>query len=89
MDLLISSIKEEYLELLYELYESNQPLKTQIIADNLKVAPATVTEMLQKLEQEKYIKYKKYYGATLTEQGYRSGRRISWRRILMSRRCGT
>ncbi|MHA1861742.1 MAG: metal-dependent transcriptional regulator [Candidatus Ranarchaeia archaeon] len=78
-----SPIIEEYLETLYELYEIGQPMKTQIISKRMNVAPATVTETLQKLRDYQYVRYRKYYGVNLTEQGYRIGRRIKRRHRLL------
>ena len=78
-----SATAEEYLELFYELYEKGEPIKTRNIATQMNVAPATVTEMLQKFQKYRYITYKKYYGAEFTDTGYRIGRRIKRRHRLL------
>jgi DtxR family Mn-dependent transcriptional regulator len=67
---------EEYLEVLYKLTEASVPAKTTVIAKHLKIAPASVSEMLQKLSHEGYIEYSPYHGATLTKDGFRYARRI-------------
>jgi DtxR family Mn-dependent transcriptional regulator len=64
-----SEFVEEYLEALYDLSKISTPVKTTDVSSYLNIAPASVTEMLQKLAKSKYIEYKKYYGATLTPKG--------------------
>ena len=60
---------EEYIELIYELEEQEGQAQTGAIADEMKITPPSVTEMLQKLEKEGYVHYKSYSGATLTDKG--------------------
>ncbi|MEE9223814.1 MAG: metal-dependent transcriptional regulator [Thermoplasmata archaeon] len=67
---------EEYLEALCRLTEEDKPIKTNQIASELGLSPSSVTEMLQKLESKGYIRYKSYYGATLTKKGRRQAQRM-------------
>lgn len=60
---------EDYLERLYNLQKIKKPVHTNDIAIDLKINPASVTEILQKLNKEGYINYEKYSGATLTDKG--------------------
>lgn len=61
---------EEYLEtILYLINKNKGPAKTKQIADELKVSPPSVTEMVQKLSDENLVKYTPYYGVELTEAG--------------------
>ena len=66
---------QEYLETLYRLEESGTPAKTGEIAKHLGVAPASVTDMLQRLERADLIVYAPYHGAELTASGRSVGRR--------------
>jgi len=76
---------EEYLEALYKLTEDGKPAKTSEIASELGLSPSSVTEMLKKLENKRYIKYKPYYGATLTRKGRRMGRRVTRKHRILER----
>lgn len=65
-----SATRENYLKAIYKLLEQNpQGVSTNAIAEQLETKPATVTDMLKKLSQQKLINYKKYYGVTLTPSG--------------------
>lgn len=52
---------------------------TGALQDALDVAPASVTEMLSKLDDRGLVEYEKYRGATLTERGERLAARVGWR----------
>lgn len=60
---------EDYVELVYDLQKDEKPVHTNDIASALKISPASVTEIFQKLSDENYINYEKYGGATLTKKG--------------------
>jgi len=62
---------EDYAELVYDLQKGKKRVHTNDIASALKINPASVTEILQKLSDEGYINYEKYGGATLTTKGKR------------------
>jgi len=72
-ELLTQSI-QDYLKRIYELNENGIPASTTQLAERLKVAPASVTGMLQKLASAKspLINYKKHQGVTLTKAGERA-----------------
>ncbi len=76
---------EEYLEALHTLTEGGKPAKTTEIASLMGVAPASVTEMLQKLAEEEYIDYRPYYGASLTKKGLNIARKVKRRHRLLER----
>lgn len=65
----MTSSKEDYLKEIYKLGGSEQLVGNKRIADTLKLAPASVTEMLGKLEQEGLIQYEPYKGSRLTPNG--------------------
>ncbi|MGB7789496.1 DtxR family transcriptional regulator [Methanoregula sp.] len=60
---------EEYLETIYDLESRDGSAKTTAIAKCLKIAPASVTEVLKSLSDKGFVQYEPYRGATLTEEG--------------------
>lgn len=60
---------EEYIETIYVLLQREGYAHTSAIAAEMNVQAPSVTEMLQKLQQEGYVGYTPYRGATLTETG--------------------
>ncbi|MCL4260984.1 MAG: metal-dependent transcriptional regulator [Anaerolineales bacterium] len=65
---------QDYLKHIYELTEHNASASTNTLAARLKVRPASVTGMIQKLANEKpaLVKYQKHQGVTLTKAGRRA-----------------
>lgn len=65
-----SLTEENYLKAIYKIAEAGDGvITTNDIARRLKTTAASVTDMLKKLAHKKLIRYKKYYGLTLTEPG--------------------
>ncbi|MFW6120266.1 MAG: metal-dependent transcriptional regulator [Petrotogales bacterium] len=60
---------EDYAELLYDLQKEKELVHTNDVAFALNITPASVTEIFQKLSNERIINYKKYSGVTLTKKG--------------------
>ena len=61
---------EEYLEAIYRLLkDEDRYVKTGELADALRVKPGSVTEMVKKLTEKKYLKYEKNRGFRLTRKG--------------------
>ncbi len=60
---------EDYLKTIYDLSKNGDAVSTTDISRTLKVAPASVTEMLKKLAENKYITYSPYHGTTLASSG--------------------
>lgn len=67
----MSTSTEEYLEALYTLTQDGKAASTTAISKRLKIAPASVTEMLRKLADSSYVYYSPYQGATLTPKASR------------------
>ncbi len=63
--------KEDYLKAIYKLGGSEELINNKQIADALKIAPASVTEMLGKLSRDGLIRYEPYKGSRLTPEGLR------------------
>ena len=79
----VSEQMEEYLETIYRLELEGEVAKTGEIARHLKVAPPSVTDMLQRLEKAGFAIYEPYKGASLTEPGRRVARGILSRHRIM------
>ncbi len=67
---------EEYIEAIFVLQNQNGYAKTGKISSEMSIRPSSVTEMLQKLQEEGYVKYEPYKGAILTETGMRIAREL-------------
>ncbi len=76
---------EDYLKAIYELAQINQPVSTTNISRTLKVAPASVTEMLKKLAEKGYITHSPYHGTRLTTNGKRTAENIVRKHRLLER----
>ncbi len=61
--------KEDYMKAIYKLGGSEELISNKQIAEALKIAPASVTEMLGKLSREGLIRYEPYKGSRLTPDG--------------------
>lgn len=60
---------EDYLKTIYTLAESETPVSTSRIATARQVKPASVTNMLQRLQKLNLVNYEKHYGVSLTPAG--------------------
>ena len=60
---------EDYVELVYDLQKNKEKVHTNDIAHSFEINPSSVTEILQKLNNEGYVNYEKYSGVTLTKKG--------------------
>ena len=61
--------EEDYLEVIAELVELKGYATTLDISRFMNVTPTSVTKMLQKLDEKKYLEYEKYHGINLTNTG--------------------
>jgi len=76
---------EDYLKAIYDLSQNGKPVSTTDISRTLKVAPASVTEMLKKLDEKGYIKHSPYHGTRLTSTGSRIAEKIVRKHRLLER----
>lgn len=65
-----STVIENYIKTIYHLHLQHERVSTTELSQALKVKSASVTDMLQRLEEMELIDYKKYQGAILTEKGH-------------------
>jgi DtxR family Mn-dependent transcriptional regulator len=64
-----SQSEEDYLKALYHLEMDFNAVSTNSIAEYLEMKPSSVTDMLKKLSEKKFINYQKYKGTSLTKKG--------------------
>src|SRR3989304_3142595 len=76
---------EDYLKAVYELSRNGNTVSTTEISRILKVAPASVTEMLKKLAEKNYVEYSSYHGTTLTDNGRRIAEKVARKHRLLER----
>ncbi|MHA1305329.1 MAG: metal-dependent transcriptional regulator [Candidatus Heimdallarchaeaceae archaeon] len=68
---------EEYVEIIYEICLEKDVAKVSDIKEKLDLSSlASVTEMVQKLNEQGLINYEKYRGVTLTEKGISVAKRL-------------
>src|SRR6478609_8347422 len=79
-----SAAVEDYLERILELINTKGYARVVDIAEGLKSAQASVTNMVQRLDAEGLLKYEKYRGLVLTVAGKKLARRIALRRKLLT-----
>lgn len=75
---------EEYVEIIFVLQNRNGYAKTGKISSEIGIQPSSVTEMLQKLQEEGYINYEPYKGAILTEAGKNLARELMKKHRIIS-----
>ena len=64
-----SQSEEDYLKALYHLEMDFDSVSTNSIAAYLDMKPSSVTDMLKKLAEKKFINYQKYKGTSLNKKG--------------------
>jgi DtxR family Mn-dependent transcriptional regulator len=66
---------DQYLKAIYLVQMTEDgPAATGTLADALEVSPASVNEMVGKLEDRGFVEHEKYKGATLTDEGIEHAR---------------
>ena len=80
-----SQSAEDYLERIHELIQEKGYARVVDIASSLKVRQASVTSMVQKLDELGYLNYEKYRGLILTNKGREVATRIQQRHETLSR----
>ncbi len=76
---------EDYLKTVYVLSRNGSGASTTEISRTMKVAPASVTEMLKKLAGNGYVNYSPYHGSTLTPKGIQEAQRITRKHRLLEK----
>ncbi len=76
---------EEYLETIYKLSQDHEMVKTSKISKTLDITPASVTQMLKKLNEMNYVNYSQYKGVNLTDNGLKVAKKITRKHRLLER----
>ena len=79
-----SSAVEDYLEQILDLINTKGYARVADIAQGLKISQASVTNMIQRLDTERLLKYEKYRGLVLTTAGETLARNIMRRHQLLT-----
>jgi DtxR family Mn-dependent transcriptional regulator len=64
-----SATEENYLKAIYKITDGAVPVSTSAIARDLLTTPASVTDMLKRLNEKGLVNYQAYKGALLTDDG--------------------
>ena len=76
---------EDYLKTVYELTLDGKAATTTEISKALNISPASVTEMLKKLSERKYLEYSPYHGTILTKKGLKIAEKMARKHRLLER----
>src|SRR5215475_5628730 len=71
-----SASKENYLKAIFHLQQEHGVVTTNALAAALSTRPASVTDMLKKLKEQKLLIYEPYKGFKLTTEGRRNALQI-------------
>lgn len=69
MGLNYTASEENYLKAIFHLQERDGTVTTTLLAEQLQTKPASVTDMMKKLDAKKLLHYKPYYGFSLSPEG--------------------
>lgn len=61
--------EENYIKSIYHLQQANESVSTNALADHLKAKPASITDMLKKLQAKGLLNYNPYKGFRLSREG--------------------
>lgn len=67
-----SNSEENYLKSIFHLQAEKETVNTNVLAEALQTRPASVTDMMKKLNAKKLLHYKPYYGFHLNAEGKRA-----------------
>jgi DtxR family Mn-dependent transcriptional regulator len=81
----LSRSVQDYLKTIYTLTRNDEPIGTVELADAMKVSPASVSNMLQKLDshEPRLVDYHKHRGALLTDEGEKAALKMIRRHRLL------
>lgn len=64
--------EENYIKAIYHLQHIHEKVTTSLLSAEIETRPASVTDMLKKLEAKKIVHYRPYHGFSLTDTGNRT-----------------
>ena len=65
----LSIAEENYIKSIYHLQQLHESVNTNALADHLKTKPASITDMLKKLQSKGLVQYNPYKGFKLSRDG--------------------
>lgn len=71
-----TATEENYIKAIYHLQDAHDKVSTNLLSGEMNTKPASVTDMLKKLELKKAVHYQKYKGFILTEEGNRTALKV-------------
>ncbi len=77
------SFKRYLLEIHILSMNDKDTVKTGELASNLNVKPASVTEMLSKMDKKDLINYEKHKGVELAKKGEEIARKLMWKKCIV------
>tara|TARA_R110001599_G_scaffold151792_4_gene336787 strand:+ start:7284 stop:7943 length:660 start_codon:yes stop_codon:yes gene_type:complete len=67
---MLSFVEENYLKAIYHLSEGGKrSVNTNALSEEMKTAPASVSDMIKRLSQKKVVEYQKYKGVNVSDEG--------------------
>ncbi|QSO53118.1 transcriptional regulator MntR [Alicyclobacillus curvatus] len=77
--------KEDYMEAIWTLIQNKGYARTVDLAERLGVNSASVSKMIQRLDEDGLLVYERYKGMVLTADGTKLGQKLSARHQLLER----
>ena len=81
----VTSSMEDYLEMIYRLYQEGQPVRIKELAGRLHVKPSSASKMTGNLKKQGLVAFEKYGTVSLTEDGLRLGEYLLFRHQVLHR----
>jgi len=81
----ITSSMEDYLEMIYRIHTTGEPVRIGVVADRLNVKPPSATKMVANLKDRGLVVSQKYGYVQLTEAGARLGQYLVFRHDTLHR----
>ena len=66
---MFSPAEENHIKSIWHLQQMHKKVTTNLLAERMQTKPASITDMVKKLEAKKLVHYEKYYGCSLTPEG--------------------
>lgn len=77
--------KEDYMEAIWTLIQNKGYARTVDLAEHLGVNSASVTKMIQRLDEDGLLVYERYRGLALTDNGGKLGQKLFARHQMLER----
>ena len=81
----VTSSMEDYLEMIYRIHLTGEPVRIGVVADRLNVKPSSATKMVANLKSQGLVVSKKYGYIQLTESGTKLGEYLVFRHDTLHR----